>query len=119
MYYILKNLLLMSMVMLLLSACGKEKTPEERRISGQRQVSVRHTDVEELPESTPFAVYYDIRLEGKTVSMYEVTSSGTECVSTVVIDESYYPDEDISELKRGIKAYSKEGAYEILENFTN
>ncbi len=119
MCYILKKILLAGAVILILSACGKEKTPEERRISGQQQVLAKKIQEEKVLEATPFAVYYHVCLEENRLVIYQVTSMGAECVSSVEIEQSYYPAEDISELKQGIKAYSKEGAFEILENFTN
>lgn len=119
--YMLKRIFFIAAIIGILCGCGKNNSDEMREYRGQREVLSHETEVEEAeePHGTPFAVYYDIKLEGDTVTMYEVNSEGPDAVKSIEICASYYPAEDIQALKQGITAYSKEGAYEILENFAN
>lgn len=99
--------------LIFLTSCGKR----EEEYKTENKVSVNKTDIEE--EQTDDEVYYDILLEENSLRLYEVRGKGRSLIKTVNIDISYYPDEDISELKSGITAYSKESGFEILENFVN
>ncbi len=104
------------------AACSrKDNSDEGRKSRGQQQVLSHETDIEETPSPLPApqAAGYLVRLENKTLTLYELSESEPSVIKTVNIDTSYYPFDDIQELNKGIFAYSKEGGYEILENFIN
>ena len=85
---------------------------------GRRQGLSDKKDVPEITP-TPSSPPYLMRLENKTLTLYEVKDGDENAVRAINIDPSYYPPEDIKELSAGIPAYSKEEGFAKLENFTN
>ena len=114
-----RKILQMTALMLVLASCGNKDNDSVQREENRRPVLSEETEIEDnTPLPLPSAVY-SIKLVRDTLSMYEV-SDGTEIlVKSIIIDPSYYPPEDISELNAGITAYTKEDGFEILENFAN
>lgn len=109
------GLLLCTVIIFFAVSCGRDKKQPEQG----SQVSINENNVEAEPTEVPEETYYDVRLENNTLCLYEVRQRGRTLIKSVNIDTSYYPDEDIEELKSGISAYSKESGFEILENFVN
>lgn len=103
------------------AACAKrdhaDEMSEER---GRRQVLSGKNDVEDVtPTPRTEEITYLMRLENKTLTLYEIKNGEKNAVKSVNIEPSYYPSEDIKELNEGIYAYSKEDGYIRMENFTN
>ena len=117
-----KKIIQMTALLIVLASCGNNDNKNVQKEDSRRPVLSAETDIEETPDSTATpapAPSYCIKLVNNTLSMYEV-SGGTEIlVKSILIDPSYYPSEDISELEGGITAYTKEDGFEILENFAN
>lgn len=119
----MKLLLLLSAAVCSLAviiSCSRND-PKKNRDEGKREVMSDRKDIEKdsavnltLPAST-----YIMRLEDKTLTLYEISGSKETPVSAVVIDPAYYPVEDIQALNKGVVAYSKEDGFARLENFTN
>mgnify|MGYP003294807357 CR=1 FL=1 len=87
---------------------------------GRRQVLSDKKDVEDIYETpAPLENPYLMRLENKTLTLYEIKDGEENAVRAINIDPSYYPPEDIKELTQGILAYSKEEGFARMENFTN
>ncbi|MBO5059884.1 MAG: hypothetical protein J6C82_03110 [Clostridia bacterium] len=105
------------------AACTRKNNSDEMRESrGQQEVISREENIEESPMPTALSeptATYCVRLEDKTLTLYEISKDEYNVIKAINIDTSYYPPDDIMELNRGITAYSKESGYEILENFTN
>ncbi|MDD6734801.1 MAG: hypothetical protein PUE13_00635 [Clostridiales bacterium] len=115
-----KIFLTMAVLLVLASCGGKEKNSAETR-EERRPVLSENKDVEDIetaPTPEP-VIYYTVNLVENTLSMYEIADGSKILVKSIIIDPSYYPPEDISELKGGITAYTKESGFEILENFAN
>lgn len=102
-------------VIFLIVSCGKNKDDIKKNSS----VSAREDNVERQQIKNEEETYYDILLEDNALSLYEVCGKQRIPIKTINIDVSYYPLEDIEELKSGISAYSKEEGFKILENFVN
>lgn len=117
-----KKIIQMTALLIVLASCGNNDNKNVQKEDSRRPVLSAETDIEDTPDSTATpapAPAYSIKLVNNTLSMYEV-SGGTEIlVKSILIDPSYYPSEDISELEGGITAYTKEDGFEILENFAN
>lgn len=93
---------------------GKESPAGE-----EKEVTRKQDNIEESAEPTEEPYLYEVRLEGNTVILYKTENGGRTPVDSVEIDVHYYPDSDIRELTKGIKAYNEEEGYKILENFVN
>lgn len=101
-------------------ACSGNSDSQMREEKGRRQVLSDKKNIEyTTPEPTSDEVSYIIRLENKTLTLYEVLNDEESVVRAINIDPSYYPTEDIKELSNGIPAYSKEEGFLRMENFTN
>ena len=115
-----KNVLRTAALVLVLASCGNKDNGSVRREESRRPVLAEETDIEDSPMPSPLsAAVYSIKLSNDTLSMYEVSDGNEILVKSIIIDPSYYPPEDISELNAGITAYTKEDGFEILENFAN
>lgn len=103
------------------AACARrDNTDEMREERGRRQVLSGKNDVEDTtPAPQVEETTYLMRLENKTLTLYEIKDGEENAVKAVNIEPSYYPSEDIKELNKGIYAYSKEDGYIRMENFTN
>lgn len=103
------------------AACAKrDNTDEMNEERGRREVLSGKNDVEDTtPEPQAEEITYFMRLENKTLTLYEIKDGEQNAVKSVNIEPSYYPSEDIKELNEGIYAYSKEDGYVRMENFTN
>lgn len=99
-------------VIFLAVSCKKNDVNEEKNVSFEEEEVENRQVVEE-------EIYYDVILENSTLCLYEVCGEKRIPVKSINIDVSYYPQEDILELKSGISAYSKEDGFRILENFVN
>jgi len=89
-------------------------------VDDKRQVMSGQNDVEKDEETVKIPEYTHImRLENSTLTLYEMVDGNEVALSSINIDTSYYPPEDIKELNQGIVAYSKEEGFSRLENFTN
>ena len=120
-HYIFLPLFILIIVAVFASCGKKNDSDESRRSRGQKQVLSAQEDVEETPSPSPIsdAITHLVRLDGSTLTLYEVNGENYTVVKSLDIDISYYPNEDIQELNTGIFAYSKESGFEILENFAN
>lgn len=115
-----KKVLQMTALVLVLASCGNRENDSVHREDSRRPVLSEETDIEDSPLPSPAsAAVYSIKLSNDTLSMYEVSGGNEILVKSIIIDPSYYPPEDISELNAGIIAYTKEDGFEILENFAN
>lgn len=114
-----KKVLQMTALMLVLASCGNKDNDSVQREENRRPVLSEETEIEENTPSPLPATVYSIKLSNDTLSMYEVSGDNEILVKSIIIDPSYYPPEDISELNAGITAYTKEDGFEILENFAN
>lgn len=106
----------------LLISCSKNSRPDDGNdMDGRRQVMSDKNDVEKEGDTAflPPAPMYIMRLDGDTLTLYEISGGEETPVTAVCVDTSYYPSEDIKELNKGILAYSKEDGFLKLENFTN
>lgn len=106
----------------LVVSCSRNSDPEgAEKASDKREVMTDKNDVEKEVNSTllPPAPIYIMRLDGETLTLYEILGSEENPVTAVNVDTSYYPPEDIKELNKGVIAYSKEDGFLKLENFTN
>ena len=117
----LKHFLLFSAIaasLVVMISCSKNPDPKNsKNDDSKRQVMSEQNGIEkDILSSGPA---YIMRLEEKNLSLYEISDGEESVISTIVIDPSYYPAEDIKELKAGVVAYSKEDGYLRLENFTN
>ena len=119
-YYILIPIAVLS-IAVTFAACAKKDNEYRRRTQGQQQVLSSEEGIEESPSisPSPAAAEFLVRLEGSTLTLYDTGGVEYTVLKSLNIDPSYYPYEDIKELITGIPAYSKEGGFEILENFTN
>ena len=109
---------LLAVAIISISCSSKNENEEMREGRGRRQVL---SDKKDVPETapTPSCAPYIMRLENKTLTLYEISNGEENAVCAINIDPSYYPTEDIKELSAGIPAYSKEEGFARLENFTN
>lgn len=99
---------------------GKNNREEMTEGRGRRQVLSDKKDVEDTYQTpAPSESPYLMRLENKTLTLYEIKDGEENALRAVNIDPSYYPPEDIKELTQGIIAYSKEEGFARMENFTN
>ena len=104
----------------LILSCSKNHDSEDIGSGdGRREVMSDKSDVEKETLLLPPAPIYIMRLDGETLTLYEILGGEETAVTTVSVDTSYYPPEDIKELNKGVVAYSKEDGYLRLENFTN
>ena len=99
------------------SANNNEKKEDE----GKKAVISHNRNIE---KSTDFhtanqGASYIMRLDNKTLTLYEITGGRETPITAVLIEPSYYPPEDIKALNKGVVAYSKEEGFARLENFTN
>ncbi len=102
------------------SCMARNNSDEMQEGRGRRQVLSDKKDVEETIQTpAPSENPYLMRLENKTLTLYEIKDGEENAVRAINIDPSYYPPEDIKELTRGILAYSKEEGFARMENFTN
>ena len=104
----------------LIISCSKNNEDENAN-DGRRQVMSGQNDIEKGPDTAFLlpAPAYIMRLEGETLTLYEISGGEETAVTALLIDTSYYPPEDIKELNKGVVAYSKEEGYKKLENYTN
>lgn len=113
--------LLFSATLAVALSCAKNNDRDNSdKTDDKRQVMSGQNDVEK-DENTEFTPEYThiMRLEDNTITLYEVVDGNEVALSSVNIDTSYYPPEDIKELNKGVVAYSKEEGFLRLENFTN
>ncbi len=106
----------------LIISCSKNSKPEDNgELDGRREVMSDKSDVEKDTATAllPPAPIYIMRLSGETLTLYEISGGEEKPVTTIDVDTSYYPPEDIKELNKGIVAYSKEDGFSKLENFSN
>lgn len=106
----------------LIISCSKNSDSDDMSATdGRRQVMSGKNDIEKDTDTAflPPAPIYIMRLDGETLTLYEITGGEETPVTAVCVDTSYYPPEDIKELNKGIVAYSKEDGFSKLENFTN
>ena len=117
----IRLLLLFSATVAVAVSCTKNNRSEESDANDdKRQVMSERSDIEKGLNPTDAPQYTHImRLEQNTITLYEVIDGNEVAISSVSIDASYYPPEDIEELNHGIVAYSKEEGFRRLENFTN
>lgn len=108
--------ILLAAALLLLAACAKKEHSAEQ-IPAELPAAARETDTEDVHEVP--ALPYCVKLVNDTLSLYEYADGAEVPVKSITIDTEYYPYDDISALKDGIGAYTKEDGYEILENFAN
>lgn len=117
----LKRILLFSAIaasLVIMISCSKNPDPKNgEKDDSRRQVMSEQEGIEK--DFSAINPTYIMRLDEKNLSLYEVQGGAETAISTIVIDPSYYPPEDIKELRQGIVAYSKEDGYLRLENFTN
>ena len=103
-------------------SCSKNEAPDSTgKDAGKREVMSDKPDIEAEPSlviSTPSPTYI-MRLEDRTLTLYEISGSEESAVADITIDPAYFPPEDIDALNRGVLAYSKEEGFAKLENFTN
>lgn len=91
-----------------------EKGSRREVLSGQQGIEKDNETSDSKPENS-----YVMRLEDTSLTLYEITGSEETAITTINIDPSYYPREDIEELNRGVIAYSKEEGFARMENYTN
>ena len=106
----------------IITSCSKNDETKEPEDDGiKREVMSDQKDIEKAPSPEIYAPpsSYMMRLENTALTLYEITGGEETAVTTINIDPSYYPTEDIKELNRGVIAYSKEDGYARLENYTN
>ncbi len=106
----------------LIISCSKNSEPEDTgELDSRREVMSDKSDVEKDVDTALFppAPIYLMRLDGETLTLYEISGGEENPITAVSVDASYYPPEDIKELNKGIVAYSKEDGFSKLENFTN
>ena len=101
-------------------ACYK-KSPENRSSNTNKRQVMSDKKIVEDPSLKNAYQYptYLMELNGTTLTLYEVQNNIRIALSTITIDPSYYPPEDIKELNKGVVAYSKEDGFAKMENFTN
>ena len=106
---------------LIISCSKNQDTNDADKLDGRREVMSDKNDVEKDIDTALFppAPIYIMRLDGETLTLYEISGGEETAVTAVNVDASYYPPEDIKELNKGIVAYSKEDGFSKLENFTN
>lgn len=104
---------------LIVSCSENQNSKDPENLDGKREVMSEKPDVEADTALLPPAPLYIVRLDGETLTLYEISGSEENAVSAIDVDASYYPPEDIKELNKGIVAYSKEDGFSKLENFTN
>lgn len=107
---------------ILMVSCSKNQEPDDvQKRDGRREVMLDKNDVEKDTQSAllPPAPIYIMRLDGETLTLYEIAGGEENAITAVNVDASYFPPEDIKELNKGIVAYSKEDGFSKLENFTN
>ena len=102
------------------SACSKKSPEKPPAGSNRREVMSGQTGIEDAPSqlSLPSQTYL-MQLDGRTLTLYEISGTTKTSVTAITIDPSYYPSEDIKELNKGVIAYSKEDGFAKMENFTN
>lgn len=119
----IKHILLFSVItasLVIMLSCSKNSNPKDNENDDtRRQVMSEQGDIEKEFDQDSANAIYIMRLDDKILSLYEITGSEETAISAITIDPSYYPPEDIKELKQGVVAYSKEDGYLRLENFTN
>lgn len=106
----------------IITSCSKNNEPTEPEDDGSKQeVMSDRNDIEKPLTPTVYAPpsSYMMRLENTALTLYEITGGEETAVTTVNIDPSNYPTEDIKELNRGIIAYSKEDGFAKMENYAN
>ncbi len=106
----------------LIVSCSKNQEPDDsQKRDGRREVMLDKNNVEKDTQTAllPPTPIYIMRLDGESLTLYEIAGGEETAVTTVCVDTSYYPPEDIKELNKGIVAYSKEDGFSKLENFTN
>ena len=106
----------------LIISCSKNTDPKDTgEFDGRREVMSDKSDVEKDTDAAllPPSPIYIMRLDGESLTLYEISGGEENPVTTVSVDTSYYPPEDIKELNKGVVAYSKEDGFLKLENFTN
>lgn len=117
----LRLLLLLSSCLAITLSCSRnndgdmnEKGTRREVLSGQQGIEKDGSSLDSESENS-----YVMRLEDTSLTLYEISGSVETAITTINIDPSYYPTEDIEELNRGVIAYSKEDGYARMENYTN
>lgn len=119
-YFIVLPALLVIAVAAVACTSAKNNEKEMTESRGRRQVLSDKKDVEDSYEThDEKESVYLMRLENKTLTLYEIKDNEESALRSINIDPSYYPPEDIKELTQGIFAYSKEEGFACMENFTN
>lgn len=117
----IRLLMLLSAVLAVAVSCSRNNDGQDMDGKGRREVLSGQQDIEkdsEIPDSPDTATYI-MRLEDTSLTLYEISGSSETAVTTINIDPSYYPHDDIEALNRGVLAYSKEEGFARLENYTN
>lgn len=106
----------------LIISCSKNTDPNDTaELDPRREVMSGKNDVEKDVDTALFppSPIYIMRLDGEALTLYEISGSEENPLTTVTVDTSYYPPEDIKELNKGVVAYSKEDGFSKIENFIN
>ncbi len=117
----IRLLMLLSACIAVAVSCSRNNDEQNMDEKGRREVLSGQQGIEkddEIPDS-PEPSTYIMRLEDTALTLYEISGSEETAVTTINIDPSYYPHDDIEELNRGVLAYSKEEGFARLENYTN